>query len=149
MANTQFRFLTVLPTFTASRAVAQADEDAIAANISALADMSTAYLKTVSVVSLAYQLKSKGGTDYITGAKINSLLQDAANMFSTFPLYDNESNTKYAAIRTVCDWNAGYTQTTTLSRDPNVIVGVMPGLLEVSTPTLDSIIFMLRVKLAV
>ncbi len=145
----QFQFLTVLPTFTTSRTVAQTDESAFAANMAALFNLAPAYLKVVSIVSLAYQLNSKGGTNYISPANQTALLRDAANLFGTMPFFDNQQNQQLLLARTVCDWNAGYSQTSTLSRDPNVLLAVFPGLLEMPLPTLDQCILMLRVKLAV
>ena len=148
MANPQFMFLTVLPTFTASRAVAQTDESAFAANVAALTSCPIPYLKAISVVSLAYALRANSGADYITTPKMNQLIQDARNLFGVMPFLANEPNQQMVLFRTVCDWNAGYTAATTLSRDPNVLLAVFPGLLELSIQVLDQCIFMLRVKLA-
>ena len=149
MANKEFMFLTVLPTFTAARAITQADEDAFAANVAALTACPIPYLKAISVVSLAYALRAKPGTDYITAPKMNQLIQDARSLFGALPFLVNEPNQQMVLFRTVCDWNAGYTAATTLSRDPNVLISVFPGLLELAVPVLDQCIFMLRVKLAV
>ena len=149
MANKQFQTLKVLPTFTSTRIPAQTDEDAFAANVAALADLPVPYLKAISVISLAYQLKANGGYDYITALKLNQLVQDARTMFAAPALLADEQSQQVVLFRTVLDWNGGYTATTTLSTDPNVLIAVMPGLLELPIPTLDMCAFMLRLRLAV
>ena len=149
MANQQFQFLTVLPTFNSTRGPTQTDEDAFAANVAALADLPVPYLKAVSIIALAYQLKTNGGYDYITAKKLNQLVQDARTMFAAPALLADEQSQQFVAFRTVLDWNAGYTATSTLSRDPNVLIAVLPGLLELPIPTLDMCIFLLRLRPAV
>ena len=149
MANQQFQVLKLLPTFNSTRAPTQTDEDAFAANVAALMDMPMPYLKAVSIIALAYQLKTNGGYDYITAKKLNQLVQDARTMFAAPALLSDEQSQQLVLFRTVLDWNGGYTATTTLSTDPNVIIAVLPGLLELPIPTLDMCIFLLRLRLAV
>jgi hypothetical protein len=151
MANPTFQKLVVLPALTSPVGPTQAAT--LVSNMAALADCSTAYLKAVTIVSLAFELNGYSGTNYVSPVNMKQLDQDAVSLLGGISLLVNEQNQQIMRLFAAIAWAAAAAKVgssfTSAYSDVNAILAFSPGLLELPLERLDQMIALLRYRLAV
>lgn len=151
MANPLFQKLVVLPGLTSPVGPTQAAT--LTANMAALSDCPPAYLKTITIVSLAFELNGYSGQNYVSPSNMKQLDQDAVSLLGGISLLVNEQNQQIMLLFAAIAWAAAAAKVgssfTSAYSDVNAILAFAPGLLGIPLERLDQMIALLRYRLAV
>lgn len=124
------------------------ESETLMANVSKIGNLDERQILALRIISLAYWLTDKSGTDYksdypllITSAQ--QFLGNAWNAFG-YPL----TKSIEGKVEAILDWSTAYTATNTLSTDVQTLIDAMGILVGYDETTLYKVVLFLKYKLS-